>query len=57
MEVGFKDCLTLILGPSVVDALRGHHPLRVTGHSPESCLEGGTGSRCHHFTGHVLEAG
>lgn len=55
--MGFKDCLTLILGPSVVDALRGHHPLRVTGHSPESCLEGGTGSRCHHFTGHVLEAG
>lgn len=48
-EMGFQDSLTLDLRPSVVDLLCGH--------LPQSYLEGGTGSRCCHRTGHVLEAG
>lgn len=48
-EMGFKDSLSLDLRLSVVDLLHGH--------SPQSYLEGGTGSRCCPCTGHVLEAG
>lgn len=49
MGNGLSGFSHLDLRPSVVGLLCAH--------SPQSYLEGGTGSRCCHCTGHVLEAG